>query len=65
MQRLPKNLVASFKAAWREAYDTDVSDDDAERYGWELLETIGLLLRIRARSIRKESAHRKNDISAS
>lgn len=51
-------LVSSFKEAWYDAYGEPISDEDAQTYGRELLDTMGLLLKIRARTILEHGAER-------
>ncbi len=56
MPHLPRHLLESFKAAYRQEYGEDISDERANELGNLILDTIGEAVVVRARTLRKASA---------
>ncbi|MDD5726389.1 MAG: hypothetical protein PHC53_03190 [Patescibacteria group bacterium] len=53
MRQLPPELIASFKKVILEVYVRQLTDDEAQEYGSNLLETMALVLKVRARTLSK------------
>lgn len=55
MPQLPPELIASFKKVILEVSGRQLTDDEAQQYGSNLLETMAIVVKVRAKTLSRRN----------